>query len=118
MLIHVYYLVFDSCKSKAGTETLHLLNPLLDRHWQCLTYIRHNYIYLARTSTCKLFTAAFFFCTTTNAVMITITSSTMTRSSAPPSEAPMMIAEFWDEVASGVDEVGSGVEVAVIGVAT
>ena len=41
----------------------------------------------------------------------------MTRSSAPPSDAAIMIAEFWDEVASAVDEVVSGVDVAVIGVA-
>ena len=34
----------------------------------------------------------------------------MTRSSAPPSDAPIVMINVWDEVA---DEVASGVEVAV-----
>jgi len=49
-------------------------------------------------------------------MMITITSSTMTRSSDPPSDAPMMIADLWDEVASGADELVSGADEVVSGV--
>jgi len=40
----------------------------------------------------------------------------MTRSSAPPSDAPIMIANLWDEVASGVNELVSGVDEVVSGV--
>ena len=72
------------------------------------------HMYLARTSIWKVRTAAFFFCTTITAVKITITSSTMTRSSAPPSDAPIVIAVLWDRVASGVDGAES---CSVIGIA-
>jgi len=71
-------------------------------------------MYLARTSIWKLRTAAFFFCTTTTAVKITITSGTMTRSSAPPSDAPIVIAVLWDRVASGVDGAESSSVIGIV----
>ena len=85
------------------------------------THIGHNYVghtpqpslvntYLVRTSSWMLRTADFFFSITITAVMITSTSSTMTRSSAPPTDAPIVMIDVWDEVAAGVDVVASVVD--------